>query len=201
MKFLIIFLILPIFCFSQVDSNSIFPIKDAKVVYESIVNLSDVNKKTIYAASKKWVADSFKSGKSVIQSEDESTGQIIGWGYGDIILDNKGLIIQSIRLKFSVQINCKDDRYRIRFYDIYHHTEATNYISETNLPIEYYSTILETKKSRDKKSSESDDVYGRPSSLRKAEKAKLIRTLTNKYFNGLKDNFNIAIQKYKNDDF
>ncbi|RZL52986.1 MAG: DUF4468 domain-containing protein, partial [Pedobacter sp.] len=138
------------FCFSQDDvygannkPNSLlvfpkeFPLKEEKVVYEKVDTVSSLNKQQIYTASKKWIADTFKSGKAVIQSENETSGQIIGKGYGKVIFDDEGVIIKYIQVKFSIQVDAKEGRYRIRFYDLNTHQDAFGqYVRESDTPFE-----------------------------------------------------------------
>jgi len=75
MKIFTLLLLFPILSFSQVDSTQVnYSLKEGKVVYESIIELPGLMKTNLYSASKKWIADTFKSAKAVIQSEDMTSG-------------------------------------------------------------------------------------------------------------------------------
>jgi hypothetical protein len=121
MKFIYFFLLIPSLAFSQIDSTIVeFPTKDGKVVYESIVENPTLNKTKLYGASKKWIADTFKSAKNIIQSEDASSGQIIGKFYNELsnFKNDKSLVGKKFDTQCSIQIDVKDGKCRIRFYDI-----------------------------------------------------------------------------------
>ncbi len=121
MKFIYFFLLIPSLAFSQIDSTIVeFPTKDGKVVYESIVENPTLNKTKLYGASKKWIADTFKSAKNIIQSEDSNSGQIIGKFYNElgIFKNEKSLVGKKFDTQCSIQIDVKDGKCRIRLYDI-----------------------------------------------------------------------------------
>ena len=86
-KLLILLLIIPFITKAQIFTPSEhFPIKDGKIVYEKIIDSINLNKDALFAASKKWIANNYKSAEAVIQSEDKATGQIIGKGMSTVIL-------------------------------------------------------------------------------------------------------------------
>jgi hypothetical protein len=121
MKFLFFLLFIPSVAFSQSDSSLIkLPIKDGKVVYELIVETPTISKAVLFGASKKWIADTFNSAKAVTQSEDFNSGQIIGKFYNEsnIFKNEESLIGRKFDTQCSVQIDVKDGKCRIRFYDI-----------------------------------------------------------------------------------
>ena len=118
---IVVMFLLPSVAFSQIDSNIVeFPTKDGKVVYESIVENPALNKTKLYGASKKWIADTFKSAKNIIQSEDASSGQIIGKFYNELsnFKNDKSLVGKKFDTQCSIQIDVKDGKCRIRLYDI-----------------------------------------------------------------------------------
>lgn len=163
---------------------SFYPTQNGKVIYEKVVNIDGESKEKLYSASTKWISDSFKSAKSVIESQDVSTGQIVGWAYGDLPPVNpEALMYIAIRLKYHIQINCKDGKARIRFYNINHHQPSSTYVSETNTPIE------------------SALVYNKKLSQNKKEKAEAAATRFNKYFEGLITSYSKSLESSKTDDF
>lgn len=120
-KLLLAFLLLPLYSISQ----SILPYKDGRIVYEVIQNTEGLSKKILYASSKKWLTDNFTSVQAVIQSEDFETGQIIG--LGNMLVSEiapSGIFVYVYRLQFKIQIDCRDERYRIRFYDVESYTDG-----------------------------------------------------------------------------
>lgn len=163
---------------------SFYPTQDGKVVYEKVITIEGETKEKLYSASTKWISDSFKSAKSVIESQDASTGQIVGWAYGELPPVNpEALMYVAIRLKYHIQINCKDGKARIRFYNINHHQSSSTYVSETNTPLE---SIL---------------VYNKKLSASKKEKAEATANRFNKYFDNLLIGYSNSLEKSKKDDF
>jgi len=118
MKFLFIFLLLaPIFGVAQTDSiSNKFPLKDGKVIYETIIELPNISKTILYGISKKWIADTFKNSNAVIQSEDISSGQIVGKGLNTVRVKN--LDVKQFDSECTFQIDVKENKCRIRFYNI-----------------------------------------------------------------------------------
>lgn len=106
--------------YAQIDTSSnVLPLKDGKIVYEQIVEAPGVISADLFGASKKWFADSFKNPEQVVQSVNESTGQVIGKATSLVgVFKSKSKIESYYSLKYSIQIDCKDGKARIRFYDI-----------------------------------------------------------------------------------
>jgi len=139
---LFLFVLIPVISIAQIDTTSTnFPYKDGRIVYETVKEIPGVSKTKIFGASKKWMADSFKSANHVIQSEDEPTGQIIGKGKTMITYVKKGALFGAgYNLEFTIQVDCKDGKYRIRIYDIKKINAAVGIISEDTMPLEEFDT-------------------------------------------------------------
>lgn len=183
MKTILLFTLLSITFVSVKAQTSTLPYREGKVVYEKIAELTGINKEEIYSGAKKWLADSFKSSKNVIQSENETTGQIIGKGTTSIYdTENSGIFVSFISLKFSIQIDCKDSKYRMRFYDLQKHSDASGlYVPETNMPIEEFDKITKGKKA--------------------LARWELLTSLMNKQFEAYMVDFDKSLQKSSKDDF
>lgn len=104
--FLLCFL-LPAVAFSQ---N--FKMVDSKAVYEFVDTAQGLTKEQIFSFSKNWLASNAK-----IISEDKEQGSIIGAGTFNIFVP-KGLEKGDHTGSCLIEVACKDDRYRIRIYDI-----------------------------------------------------------------------------------
>jgi len=105
--------------FAQKDTVGLkLPVKDGRLVYEGIVNVTGKSKTDLYNNAKQWFVDYFRSSKDVIQNEDKELGRIVG----------KGIILLNIKYNFAygrmwpdritIQIDCKDEKYRYRIYDM-----------------------------------------------------------------------------------
>lgn len=122
-RLLIYFLIIsPAFCLAQ----SQMPMKDGKVIYEEIDSMPNVSKGELYSKSKIWFVNTFNSSKDVLQLEDKDNGQLIGKGNFDYLYT---VVLTSATwvCNFTVQIDCRDNKARIKVYDISSHSagEAT----------------------------------------------------------------------------
>lgn len=68
-------LLILILAVGKTKAQNTFPIpqKDGRFFYE-VIDTVDLSKNELFAISKKWITDNFKSTKSVIQSEDSENG-------------------------------------------------------------------------------------------------------------------------------
>lgn len=184
--FIIFTFLLPLGLRAQTYSYSEdLPIREGKVVFEKVVEGISVDKSTLYATAKKWMADKLKNFGPVIQSEDITTGQIIGKGYVDINRDSKVLFITggSPIYKFSVQVDLRDGKYRARIYDLILNVQMADN-DETNVDL---NTAV----------AKSEPITGK----NKIERAKATAKELNTIFQGLLDSFNESIKEAKKDDF
>lgn len=110
--FTVILIFWSLFSYSQ-KSQGVFPVKDGKVVYEHVDSSAVGTAAALYNRAKLWVANSFKDSKSVIQIDDKETSTIVGKGNFEVVQTMTPYII-----RFSFEINTKENKYRIRFYDI-----------------------------------------------------------------------------------
>lgn len=147
-KLFVLALFVPYVSFSQIDENIVeLPSKDGKVVYESIIENPTLTKATLYGASKKWIADTFISAKAITQSEDYNTGQIIGKFYNDLEIykNDKSIIGRKFDTQCSIQIDVKDGKCRIRFYDIIWLYPSKEFVTFRK-PIDEFLNASEEKK-------------------------------------------------------
>ncbi|SMC46330.1 DUF4468 domain-containing protein [Pedobacter africanus] len=151
-KLILVLLLFPVVCDAQLDTaNATLPYRDGKIIYEQVNEMPNISKSEMFGASKKWLADAFKSANSVIQSENEPTGQLIGKGYTTISYFKKGSMMGILLdIKFTVQIDCKDGKYRIRFYDLGNETSSTRYTSGYTTPLETVDSNYRKKKNKEK---------------------------------------------------
>jgi len=190
-KTLLLFVVLPIFAFSQIDTTSNkLPYVDGKVVYEKVISINGVGKDIIYTTSKKWIVDSFLSSNtvkqiSVIQTEDKEFGQIIGKGYKPIFMEENPKPEQTmfgslLNFYFFVQIDCKDEKFRIRFYDLKRDLILGNQVQ----PIEEYDTIMTNHKNP-----------------KRREEWEIIKLRISQYFRGLPEELRNKIIQSSKDTF
>ncbi len=190
-KNIILLVFLPLFVFSQTDTTlNKLPYTEGKVVYEKVISINGVSKDVIYTTSKKWIVDSFLSSNtvkqiSVIQTEDKDFGQIIGKGYKPIFMEENPKPEQTmfgslLNFYFFVQIDCKDEKFRIRFYDLKRDLILGNQVQ----PIEEYDTIMTNHKNP-----------------KRREEWEIIKLRINQYFSGLPEELRNKIIQSSKDTF
>lgn len=180
MKKIILLLTLwfPLHAAAQSDTTQItLPYKDGKVVYEQISEVPGLSKTEIYGAAKKWLADIFKNSNAVIKSENESTGQIIGKGSTTVTHFRKGSMLGMILdLKFSVQIDCKDDKYRIRIYNLINERKYSLYNIDASTTIESIDVGYRKKKNHDKWISTVTAINDEFNAIMQSSKASILKS-------------------------
>jgi hypothetical protein len=121
-----ILFILPFFSFGQ----SQLPLKDGKVFYETVDTIPSTTKIDLYNKSKIWFVNTFNSAKAVLQMDDKEAGIIMGKGITPYEGGNafSGPIHNSIN--YTININIKDNKYRIQVYDISISNENASYTPE-----------------------------------------------------------------------
>ena len=84
------------------------PLERLKVVEVDTVSPAEVLRGT----ARKWFADSFKDANSVIQMDDAATNTIMGKGWSEFGTNAS--------LHYSIEVQCKKGRVRVRVYDVRH---------------------------------------------------------------------------------
>lgn len=167
-----------------------FPRKEGKIVYEKVDSLEGFSKEQLFGFSKKWFADTFRNAKNVIQSEDFETGQLIGKGETGIVnseYKESGKLIWTDLItstyKFTIQIDIKDQKYRLRIYDI---SRPFKFLLTDGSPVSSSLEEIDKQFSQDKK---------------KAEKWKATSPAISEHFIGIMESFSKKAIEVKNDDF
>jgi hypothetical protein len=105
------------------------PLKEGKIYYEGIVEVPGKTKTQLYASAKRFLLESFVSSKAVIESEDKEDGNISGKGINPVILKLNFLYNGNFSDEMIIQIDCKDGKYRYRFYDF--RLKPTGFVGNT----------------------------------------------------------------------
>jgi len=95
------------------------PLTEADRTFEKIVEAPGFTKDQIYNAARIWIAQNFKSAKSVIEMDSKEDGIIVGNGI--IPYPSSGL--ESVakdgwKVPFSMRIDIKDQKFRVSFFNI-----------------------------------------------------------------------------------
>jgi hypothetical protein len=85
-----------------------------------VIDTVTASKQELYLRARQFVALNFKDSKSVIQMDDKDAGRIICKGIMRIIINGAGDVMDDNYVKFTMQIDVKDNKYRCIFNDFYH---------------------------------------------------------------------------------
>ena len=84
-----------------------------QAVYTEVVSVSGVTADLLYERAKSWLVSTFQSSKSIIDSEDKSSGTLISKPLISVLTGKKGLLDANSNIhRVSLDIRCKDGRYR-----------------------------------------------------------------------------------------
>ncbi|HEY4876716.1 MAG TPA: DUF4468 domain-containing protein [Puia sp.] len=131
----LILLLFPVICIAQKKEKQKDPTDDeVKALYASLPKVDDsyewteviqldtsYKKDYLYRNAKLFFTDMFKSAKDVLQYDDKEQGKIVG--KGNIELEDDQMVFSVLftekrTLNFSIEISCKDGKYKYRIYDI-----------------------------------------------------------------------------------
>jgi len=143
----ILFLSILTFCFSinlsaKKNKDTIQSLNPFEFSY---TDTSSETKSNLYIKANEWVANTFNSAKDVIQMNDKEAGKIIAKGVIECF-ETAALSSITIDVKFTLAIDVKDKKYRIRLYDF-----LITYISIPGNPYSPFqpNTSLSEDKSHD----------------------------------------------------
>lgn len=94
----------------------VVPFIDGQVRYIEVVNVEGVKKDALYNRAKKWIAETYRSSKDVVQLDNKEAGEVIAKGYFGIEYKHPlyfGLVHS--KAYHIIRIQFKDEKYR---YDI-----------------------------------------------------------------------------------
>lgn len=174
MKYLLIIAV----CFFSVFKTIAQESEQKKFIYEKISSYEDVSQQNLYKYSKRWVANLFQNSNFILRTDDLTSGEIIGVASTEIIENPNALYGPRMTIEFTFMINLKDNKSRIRFYDL---TEVT--------PMGFKELVtsidLEKQKSKEKTRVKWEKFSG----------------LINNEFNQLINHYTSEMGKYISDEF
>jgi hypothetical protein len=98
------------------DSTFSLPTKNGAIFYQQVISVDSVPKSELFDRGRMWAVDYFNSAKDVIQIADKDAGQLTGKGIFVLANTKYSLGYQS-SVKFTFNIQYKDEKYRVQFYD------------------------------------------------------------------------------------
>ena len=123
MKKFYLFLILLEFCFAGYSQDYSFPKNsNGKYEFSEIVN-ANLSKSTLFANATSWAIDFYKEEgyKNVVQIESEIDGRLVIKNYNEVVdfyTAKKNLPLKTIKIYYTLTIDCKDNKYRYIINDI-----------------------------------------------------------------------------------
>lgn len=113
--------------------------KDGKLHYEGVVEIPGKSKDELYKNAKLWFVNYFNNANFVIQLDDPQEGKIVGKGAFRLYF--KSLMTFQCLNNLTIQIDCKDGKYRYKFYDMVI-TAPMEYNRTRDIPAEYFVNKL-----------------------------------------------------------
>ena len=123
--------------FAQKDTVGLnIPYINSTVAYERVFNAPNATANILYANAGIWLAEThpYGGGTTQLTLNDPNLSRVLGratYKYGETnkILWNDNY--WEVIINFTIQIDCKDNKYRVRIYNI------QNQVGTINIPIEY----------------------------------------------------------------
>lgn len=95
------------------------PIAEADRTFERVVEVPGYSKDQIYSSTKIWIAENFKSAKSVIELDSKEDGIIIGNGIIQYPCSGMECLAKSDwKVPFTMRVDMKDQKFKISFSNI-----------------------------------------------------------------------------------
>lgn len=118
-QFIFAIILFPSICFSQIDS---LPRNEKGTIeYSSVVEVPNIDAKVLYSRAKLFMANAFVSSNDVTQLNDDEAKSIVGKGNFKVVLKEPMIGTYEFgHVKFSVNIQAKDNKYRYIISDFIH---------------------------------------------------------------------------------
>ncbi len=121
--FILAFIIFAKSAFAQKDTVGLnVPFANNTVVYERVFDVPNAPKNLLYSNAGLWLAETHPYiGKTELQLGDPVLSRVAGRVTSSIVTSNKFLWktnYLTLTYNFTLQIDCKDNKYRIRIYNI-----------------------------------------------------------------------------------
>lgn len=119
--FIIVYLCFSFSCFAKDEVHG-QPIK-----CDTVLVAEDISAHQIYNSVKIWFAKNMKSAQHVIQMDDAASSHIIGKAAIDFPVKHMTWHMLSGVIHFTIDVQAKDGRYKVKFYDFIHENTDKRY--------------------------------------------------------------------------
>lgn len=98
---------------------SMQPIAESDRAFDKVIEAPGYSKEQIYSSVKIWIAENFRSAKSVIDLDSKDDGTIIGKGIIPYPCSGMDCMAKSDwKVPFTMRVDIKDEKFRISFTNI-----------------------------------------------------------------------------------
>jgi hypothetical protein len=137
------------------DITTLIPIKDSTIYYEDVVQVdSNIKSIDLYNKGREWFVETYFDAKSVLQLDDAAGGKMMGKGVYKYSFVN-GINVSEITMRFILNLETKDGRYRYRIYSFYGDNTNTSMLGGENATnvsnVDYNKTYYDLKAGNRKK--------------------------------------------------
>lgn len=101
------------------------PLVDGEVIFTDTVSIQNTSQQELFSRAKAWLAVTFVSAKAVIELQDEQKGRLIVKGSCPLVWPTA--VPSNGQLRFTLQIDCRDNRFRYRFTNLVYQIESNRY--------------------------------------------------------------------------
>jgi hypothetical protein len=135
--------------FAQKDTVGLnIPVKDGAVVYEKVLEVAGKSEPDLFRNASKWIVDYFSGSKDILLDAGKNDGMVAG--KGKLPVPFKGALGTVVYYddKLSIEIDCKDNKCRLRIYSQLLSSPRSEYGQVITTPEELIAKLLETGKSQ-----------------------------------------------------
>tara|TARA_R110001583_G_scaffold34551_2_gene115902 strand:- start:5060 stop:5572 length:513 start_codon:yes stop_codon:yes gene_type:complete len=95
------------------------PISEADLTFNAVFEVQDAPRDKIFTATNIWIAENFRSAKSVIEYENKEEGTLIGNGVIPYPCSGLDCVVKANwSVPFTMRVDMKDQKFRLTFSNI-----------------------------------------------------------------------------------
>lgn len=146
MKILISAILYLIFSPSFGQTFNDFPKGENGVItYVGVEKADSISRQELHSRAKLFFAETFVSANDVVQMDDKESGIVLGKGLSTISIKS-GKYEFPVNLKYTIKVECKDNRYKWTITNIIYSSKLADFPAET-----FFNTETDNKYAKAKK--------------------------------------------------
>jgi len=140
--FVLIFTLITGTAFAQKDTVGLnIPYADGAVVYEKVFDAPGISKAELYSNSQLWFTQHYR-GEKDIEIADTAMARVVGKGKEIVNFVGPLNLSMPFNDSFTIQIDCKDNKYRCRMYKMTLSSQEANKSDRTIITPEELTATL-----------------------------------------------------------